>query len=73
METTIVAHMPGMVARVVVDEGDRVVEGQEVAVLSVMKTELSVESDVAGLVTQVLVGEWDEMEIGSPMLVIHTD
>lgn len=73
METTIVAHMPGMVARVVVDEGDKVVEGQEVAVLSVMKTELSVESNVAGTVTQVLVKEWDEMEIGSPMLVVQTD
>lgn len=65
--------MPGMVARVVVDEGDKVVEGQEVAVLSVMKTELSVESQVTGVVTRVLVKEWDEMEIGSPILVVQTD
>ncbi len=44
METTVDAHMPGMVARVLVKEGDTVEEGQEVAVLSVMKTELSVQS-----------------------------
>ena len=73
VETTIVAHMPGMVARVVVAEGDRVVAGQEVAVLSVMKTELSVESQVSGVVSQVIVQEWDEMEVGSPMLVVQAD
>jgi acetyl-CoA carboxylase biotin carboxyl carrier protein len=64
--------MPGMVARVIVKEGDTVAEGQEVAVLSVMKTELSVSSPVAGLVKQVLVQEWDEMEVGMPLLVLET-
>lgn len=72
METTVDAHMPGMVARVMVEEGDTVEEGQEVAVLSVMKTELGVQSPVAGLVKQVLVQEWDEMEVGMPMLVVET-
>jgi acetyl-CoA carboxylase biotin carboxyl carrier protein len=64
--------MPGMVARVIVKEGDTVEEGQEVAVLSVMKTELSVQSPVAGLVKQILVQEWDEMEVGMPLLVVET-
>ena len=72
METTVDAHMPGMVARVIVKAGDKVEEGQEVAVLSVMKTELSVQSPVTGLVKQILVQEWDEMEVGMPLLVVET-
>ncbi|MEJ5171547.1 MAG: acetyl-CoA carboxylase biotin carboxyl carrier protein subunit [Fimbriimonadales bacterium] len=72
METTVTAHMPGLVARVVVNEGDKVAKGQEVAVINCMKSELSVESPADGTVKQVLVKEWDEMEIGSPMLILET-
>ncbi len=72
MDATITAHMPGLVARVVVDEGDQVVRGQEVAVINCMKAELSVESNVDGKVKEILVKEWDEMEVGSPMLVVES-
>lgn len=72
METNITAHMPGLVARVVVEEGESVSGGQEVAVLNIMKTELSVVSPVAGVVKEILVKEWDEMEIGTPMIVLET-
>lgn len=72
MEATIAAHMPGLVARVVVNPGDRVSAGQEVAVINCMKSELSVESGVDGVVKDILVKEWDEMEVGSPMLVVET-
>jgi biotin carboxyl carrier protein len=64
--------MPGLVARVVVDRGEQVTVGQEVAVINCMKAELSVESHVEGVVKDVLVKEWDEMEVGSPMLVVET-
>ena len=57
MDATITAHMPGLVARVVVDEGDQVVRGQEVAVINCMKAELSVESNVDGKVKEILVKE----------------
>lgn len=70
MEVTINAHMPGLVARVVVNEGDKVKKGQEVAVINCMKTELSVESEYEGTVKAILVKEWDEMEIGSPMITL---
>ncbi len=40
MEVIVKAHMPGLVARVVVNEGDKVAKGQEVAVINCMKTEL---------------------------------
>lgn len=72
MEVAVKAHMPGLVARVVVNEGDKVAKGQEVAVINCMKTELSVQTEEAGVVTGILVKEWDEMEIGNPMVLIET-
>jgi biotin carboxyl carrier protein len=72
MEVIVKAHMPGLVARVVVNEGDKVAKGQEVAVINCMKTELSVTSSNDGTVKNILVKEWDEMEINSPMIVLET-
>jgi biotin carboxyl carrier protein len=61
MEVTVKAHMPGLVARVVVAEGQKVEKGQEVAVINCMKNELSVVTEHAGTVKKILVKEWDEM------------
>lgn len=72
MKKNIIAHMPGLVARVVVNEGERVQPGQEVAVINCMKTELSVRADCAGVVNKILVQEWDEMEVGTPMIILET-
>jgi biotin carboxyl carrier protein len=71
MEVIVKAHMPGLVARVVVNEGEKVAKGQEVAVINCMKTELSVTSSNDGVVKNILVKEWDEMEINSPMIVLE--
>lgn len=71
MEVTVKAHMPGLVARVVVNEGDRVKAGQEVAVINCMKNELSVLAESDGVVKKILVQEWDEMEVGSPMIILE--
>ena len=71
MEFTVKAHMPGLVARVVVNEGDKIAKGQEVAVINCMKTELSVTSANDGIVKNILVKEWDEMELDSPMIVLE--
>jgi acetyl-CoA carboxylase biotin carboxyl carrier protein len=71
MEVVAKAHMPGLVARVVVNEGDQVKAGQEGAVINCMKTELSVVAPSDGVVKSILVQEWDEMEVGSPMVVLE--
>ncbi len=71
MEVTVKAHMPGLVARVVVNEGDKVTAGQEVAVINCMKTEIHVFVESDGVVKEILVKEWDEIEIGSPMIVLE--
>jgi len=70
MDYSVNAHMPGLVARVVVNEGDKVVKGQEVAVINCMKNELSVISENDGVVKEILVKEWDEMQVGNPMIIL---
>ena len=73
MEVNVNAHMPGLVARVVVNEGAQVKKGQEVAVINCMKSEMSVVAEYDGIVKQILVKEWDEMEVDNPMVVLEVD
>ncbi|HPC46927.1 MAG TPA: acetyl-CoA carboxylase biotin carboxyl carrier protein subunit [Deltaproteobacteria bacterium] len=71
MDHKVTATMPGLVARVVVNVGDKVDEGQEVAVINCMKTEISVKAEKPGSVKEILVKEWDEMQVGDPMVVLE--
>ncbi|APM37867.1 acetyl-CoA carboxylase biotin carboxyl carrier protein subunit [Clostridium kluyveri] len=71
MEKKVCAHMPGLVARVVVNEGDKVTKNQEVAVLNCMKVEIPVLASDDGVVKGILAKEWDEMEIGTPMVILE--
>lgn len=71
MERSVDACVPGLCARVVVNEGDKVAKGQEVAVINCMKTEISLKSEWDGIVSQVLSKEWDELEVGTPMVVLE--
>ncbi|MDR0628492.1 MAG: acetyl-CoA carboxylase biotin carboxyl carrier protein subunit [Treponema sp.] len=70
MAYTLKAHIPGLVARVMVQVGDQVEAGQELAVINCMKTEMSCQTEKAGTVRGILVAEWDEMEEGSPMIIL---
>lgn len=72
MDHKVTATMPGLVARVVVNVGDKVAEGQEVAVINCMKTEISVKAEQPGAVKEILVKEWDEMQVGDPMVVLDS-
>ncbi len=71
MEMNVIATMPGLVARVVVSKGEQVKQGQEVAVINCMKNEISITSEKDGVVKEILVKEWDEMEVDSPMLILE--
>lgn len=71
MEKSVNAIMPGLVARVVVEEGARVTKGQEVAVINCMKNEISVTTDTDGTVKKILVKEWDEMQVDMPMIILE--
>ena len=72
MEKSVDAIMPGLCARVVVTEGESVSSGQEVAVINCMKTEISVTSNFDGTVKQVVSKEWDELQVGDPMVILET-
>lgn len=71
MEYILKAHMPGLVARVVVEVGEKVKEGQELAVINCMKTEMSCLTEKAGIIKEILVAEWDEMDVDSPMIILE--
>jgi len=73
MEKSVNAIMPGLCARVVVNEGDKVSAGQEVAVINCMKTEISVKSEFDGMVSKVISKEWDEMQVGDPMVMLEVE
>ena len=72
MEKSVDAIMPGLCARVVVSEGEKVSSGQEVAVINCMKTEIIVNSNFDGVVKQILSKEWDELQVGDPMVILET-
>ena len=65
--------MPGLVARVVCEVGDTVEAGQELAVINCMKTEMSCQTEKAGTVKEILVDEWDEMDVGTPMIILDAE
>lgn len=73
MEKSVDAIMPGLCARVVVSKGETVSAGQEVAVINCMKTEISVKADFGGVVKQILSKEWDELQVGDPMVILEAD
>ena len=73
MTYTLKAHMPGLVARVVCEVGDKVEAGQELAVINCMKMEMSCQTEKAGTVKEILVAEWDEMDVGTPMIILDVE
>lgn len=71
MEYVLKAHMPGLVARVTCEVGQKVEAGQEMAVISCMKMESSVCTVNPGTVKEILVAEWDELDVGTPMIIME--
>ena len=57
----------------VVAEGEKVAVGQEVAVINCMKMEIPVTAGFAGVERQVLSKEWDELQVGDPMVILETE
>ena len=67
----IIAPMPGKVIGVSVSEGDRVSEGQTVALMEAMKMELSIKAGLAGTVVSVSVEPGELVEADAPLLEIE--
>ena len=65
----ITTPLPGVILDVFVNVGDKVTEGQRVALLEAMKMENNIEADVAGTVTEVKVRKGDSV-LESDVLVV---
>ena len=69
-EAVLEAAMPGKVQRILVKEGEEVVEDQGLVVLLAMKMENELGSPKAGTVKKVLVKEGDNVEGGTALMVV---
>jgi len=61
-------QMPGRVIRLLVGEGDEVVEGQPVIVLEAMKMENELKSPCTGIVSRVCASEGDQVQARSTLI-----
>ena len=70
-EQTIVAPMPGRVARLLVSSGDEVTARQPVVVVEAMKMENELRSPKAGRVREIAVMAGESVEAGRVLAVIE--
>lgn len=70
---TIKAPMPGLIARVEVARGQLVKKAQGLVVVEAMKMENEIKSQVAGMVTEVMVENRMTVEKGAPLLQIKPE
>ena len=65
------AEMPGKVVKVSIVVGAQVQEGQGVVILEAMKMENEIPSPIAGVITEVGVGEGETVEGGALLFVVE--
>ena len=65
--------MPGAVARVVVEVGDRVERGQPLLWLEAMKMQHQIDAPAAGIVTELPVAAGQQVDVGAVLAVVDTD
>ena len=64
----IVAPMPGKITRILVEVGDEVQAGQDVAIIEAMKMENILTSEALGTVTSIEVGIGDNLNVDDLIL-----
>ena len=67
---SLLAPMPGTVARIGVAVGERVTAGQPLLWLEAMKMEHQIAAPAAGLVAELLVAAGQQVEVGSVLAVV---
>jgi biotin carboxyl carrier protein len=71
MATEIVAPMPGTIINILVNEGDEVMEYQEVVILEAMKMENAIPSPEAGKVKEIKVKVDDKVSTDQVLIVLE--
>jgi propionyl-CoA carboxylase alpha chain len=70
---SLLAPMPGMVARLGVAMGEQVAAGQPLLWLEAMKMEHVISAPAAGIVIELPVAAGQQVEVGSVLAVVKTD
>jgi acetyl-CoA carboxylase biotin carboxyl carrier protein len=65
------AHITGTVWKIEVAVGDKIQEGDTVAILESMKMEMPVEAEDEGTVKEILVQEGQAVNEGDPLVVLE--
>jgi len=68
---TVLAEMPGKIAKVSVEVGVEVSEGQGIVVVEAMKMENEIPSPIAGIVVEIAVSPGDTVEAGTTLFVVE--
>ena len=71
MATEIIAPMPGTIINVLVNEGDEVLEYQEVIILEAMKMENAIPTPEAGKVKEIKVKVEDKVSTDQVLMVLE--
>jgi pyruvate carboxylase subunit B len=71
VEGGITSTMQGMILKLKVDEGDKVNEGDVVAVLEAMKMENDIHAPDSGTVKEIFINEGDTVNAGDTLMVIN--
>jgi len=65
------AHITGTVWKIEVQVGDKIVEGDTVAILESMKMEMPVEAEDEGTVKEIVVSEGEAVSEGDTLVVLE--
>lgn len=71
MMTEVKASMAGNMWKIVVQVGDQVEAGQDVAILESMKMEIPITAETGGTVKEILVAEGDFINEGDTILTLE--
>ena len=66
----IVAPMPGLVVKILVEAGQEIVKGQGLAIVEAMKMENEIRSPMAGVVKEIKVGQRQAVEKGEILIIV---
>ncbi|MCE2516605.1 MAG: acetyl/propionyl/methylcrotonyl-CoA carboxylase subunit alpha [Alphaproteobacteria bacterium] len=69
----VVAPMPGLLTKLLVEEGDTVTAGDDVAVIEAMKMENLLKADATGIVAEIHASEGDSLNVDEPILTFAND
>lgn len=69
--TIVEAELTAVVWKLLVQEGDAVIEGDELLILESMKMEIPVEADSAGTVDKIHVSEGEAVSPGTPVVTLR--